>query len=280
MHLKILSFLLFAFCSSSLSQGHYPLQVGNRWDYGELELAGHFNYLYSLKIIGDTTMPNGKKYAIETSIYGTRYLRQEDSLLFIYQSSNETVLYNYSFHDRDTALFVQNGSDITKVIVYVGQGEIFGRTSKAWTYVRTTNTSSDGGSRVTIIDSIGRTYTFIDGGYTEYLMGAIIDGKQYGTITQVSPQAKVNPSDFQLFQNFPNPFNPVTTIKYFVPVRAEIEIALYSTLGKKIAVISSGVQDPGLHVAHIDGSELSSGMYFVRLMARNVGISKSIVLVK
>ncbi len=280
MQLKIMTLILFVSSSISFSQGHYPLQVGNQWDYGELNYPGQFLYLYSLKIVGDTTMSNGKKYAIEKSIYGTEYLREEDSLLFLYKSTKDSAIYNYSFRNGDTALIVRNGPYTTVVTVYVGQGQFWGRTLKGWTYITTTNTSSDGGSRVAITDSIGRTYTFIDGGYSEYLIGAVINGKQYGTVTQVTPQASVNPSDFRLFQNFPNPFNPGTTIEYSVPVRTEISLVLYSSLGKKIAVIFHGVQDPGLHVAHINGSELASGVYFVRLIAQNVSISKSIVLLK
>ena len=280
MHLKIMILTFLAFCTSAFSQGHYPLQIGNQWDYGELELAGQFTYLYSLLIVGDTTMPNGKTYAVEKSIYGKRFLREQDSLLLQYLSGKDTAIYNYSYQNGDTALFIQNGPYITTVIVYVGEGQLFGRTLKGWSYFTTTNTSSDGGSRITITDSIGRTYTFIDGGYSEYLMGALIDGKKYGTVLGVPLQANTKPSEFKLFQNFPNPFNPITTIQFSVPVRAEIELVLYSTLGKKVAVIFHGIEDPGVHTARIDGSELASGVYFVELLTKNVSISKSIVLLK
>lgn len=280
MRFKILTLILFAPYSILFAQGYYPLTVGNQWDYGELDYPGQFTYLYSLRIVGDTTMPNGKNYAIEKSIYGTRYLRQQDSVLYLYHMNRDTVLYNYSFHDGETALFVQNGQYFTAVVVHVSEGEIFGRTLRFWGFVTTTNTSTDGGSSVTVVDSLGRSYTFVDGGYTEYLMGAIINGKQYGAVTNVTSHVKVDPSEFQLFQNFPNPFNPVTTIEYYVPVRTDVVVELYSTLGKKIAVIFHGLQDPGQYVSHIDGSKLSSGVYFVRLTAKNVSISKPIVLLK
>lgn len=282
MRFTFVTLTLLAFYSISLAQGYYPLQVGNQWDYGEIDFhtPGQYTYLYSVRIVGDTTMPNRMNYAIEKAGYGTRYLRQVGSLVLAYDSNKDNVLYDFSLQDGDTAVIVRSDPYITVVTVHVGQGQMFGRSLKGWTYVTTTNTSTDGGSVITITDSIGHTYTFIDGGYTEYLMGALINGKQYGTITRVASQDNIHPSEFRLFQNFPNPFNPVTTIEYFVPVRAVVDLVLYSSLGEKVAVIFHGVQDPGLHVARVDGTEFASGVYFVRLIAQNVSISRSIVLVK
>ncbi len=282
MQFTFITLTLFAFYSISLAQGFYPLQVGNQWDYGEIDFhtPGQYTYLYSARIIGDTTMPNAMNYAIEKAGSGTRYLRQVGSRVLAYDSNKDNVLYDFSLHDGDTALIVRSDPYITVVTVRVGQGQMFGRSLKGWTYVTTTNTSSDGGSRITITDSIGHTYSFIDGGYTEYLMGALINGKQYGTITRVAPRENIRPSEFRLFQNYPNPFNPVTTIQYFVPVQTQVNLILYSSLGDEVGIIFHGVQEAGLHVARVDGTELASGVYFVRLIAQNVSISKSIVLVK
>ncbi len=282
MRFTILTLLMLPISSSLFGQGYYPLQVGNQWDYGEIDFhtPGQYSYLYSVRIIGDTTMPNGLTYAIETNGNNPRYLRQEGTRILIYKSNTEKVLYDFSLHEGDTASIVRNDPYFTLVTVHVGQGQMFGRSLKSWTFVTTSNISSDAGSVVTVTDSLGHSYTFIDGGYTEYLMGALINGKQYGTITRVSTQNNSRPSEFQLYQNFPNPFNPSTTLEYFVPVWAMVDLVLYSSLGQRVAVIFHGIQEPGLHVTHIDGTRLSSGMYFARLIAQNVSISKSIVLTK
>ncbi len=280
--LSILTLFFSSFCSLAFSQGHYPLQVGNKWDYGELNPppAGHFDFEYSLLIVGDTVMSNGRTYAIEKSIYGTRFLRNQDSLLLQYEAGKDTVLYDYSYEDGDTALFIQNGQYVTTVMVRVGQGETLGRTLTGWTYITTSNTSSDAGSRITIVDSIGRTYTFIDGGYSEYLIGARLNGKVYGTVLSSPLRAGGTPVSFQLFQNYPNPFNPTTTIKYSVPVQSKVHLAAYSILGTKVADLFDGLREPGSYAATLDGSRLSAGVYIVRLFTQNVTISSKIILLK
>ena len=282
MHLKMLSLLLCGIGSVSFCQGHYPLHVGNQWDYGEIDFhtPGQYQYLYSVRIVGDTTMPNGENYAIQQGDFGTKYLRQSGSRVYSFVSDKDYVLYDFSLQQGDTASFVQDGSYFTLVTVYVGQGEVFGKSVTRWTYVTTTNTSSDGGSVLTIADSIGRTYLFLDGGYTDYLMGAIINGTRYGTVTQIARRTDVHPAEFRLFQNFPNPFNPTTTVEYFVPATSEVSIYLFSALGEKVSLVFQGVQNPGLHIAHINGTNLASGVYFVQLVAPGVSISKSVLLIK
>jgi hypothetical protein len=280
--IAIIAFLSSFFCSPVFSQGHYPLQIGNKWDYGYLDPppAGHFTYVYSLLIARDTVMANGSTYAVEESIYGTRFLRNQDSVLLQYVDSRDTVIYDYSYKDGDTALFVQSGQYVTTVVVHVGQGETFGRTLTSWTYVRTSNTSSDAGSMNALVDSIGRTYTFIDGGYTEYLIGARLNGKVYGTVLSAPLRTPDGPASFQLFQSYPNPFNPTTSIKYSVPVRSKIHLAAYSILGIKVADLFDGLRTPGVYTATLDGSRLSSGIYIVRLITPDFTISNKILLLK
>jgi hypothetical protein len=272
----------FVYTSLSFSQGYYPLQVGNQWDYGEInpQTPGQYQYLYSDRIVGDTTMSNGKTYFVLQEGSNKQFLRQSGSIAYSYISNRDSVLYDFTLQQGDTALYLQNGSYYTLITVSVGQGQILGRSLKTWSFVKTTNTSTDGGSVVTIADSLGRTYLFVDGGYDEYLMGAIIQGIKYGTVTQVNPQKEIYPTEFRLFQNYPNPFNPTTTIEYSVPVLSEVELALYSLLGKKIVVLYHGIQEPGTHLARLDASKLASGTYFVRLLAPNVSISRSIILIK
>jgi hypothetical protein len=268
--------------SLSFAQGYYPLQVGNQWDYGEIDFhtPSQFVYLYSEHIVGDTTMPNGLTYAIKQGGFGTEFLRQSGFRVYSFASNKDTLAYDFTVHDGDTVCIVQKDTFFTLVTVHLGQGEVFGRMLKGWSYITTTNTSSDGGSRLNIVDSIGRNYLFMDPGYSEYLMGAIIDGKRYGTVMEVPARNPVQPSEFQLFQNYPNPFNPVTTVEYYVPIRTEVDLTLYSALGQKVREVAHGMQDAGPHIAHVEGTNLPSGTYFLRLVAPNVSITKTVVLIK
>ncbi|MFQ5753789.1 MAG: YCF48-related protein, partial [bacterium] len=99
-------------------------------------------------------------------------------------------------------------------------------------------------------------------------------------ITSVSNTTVNGPSDFRLFQNYPNPFNPTTTINYFLPFREEIEISVFNVLGKKVKVLFSGKQNPGLHQIEFNGSDLSSGVYFYQLRAKSFVETKKSLLIK
>ena len=76
------------------------------------------------------------------------------------------------------------------------------------------------------------------------------------------------PSKFELKMNYPNPFNPSTTIPIELPEESFVEVAIYNILGEKITVLSKGVKSPGYHNILWNGKNqfgkpVSSGIYFV-----------------
>ncbi|MGH7491191.1 MAG: YCF48-related protein [bacterium] len=89
-----------------------------------------------------------------------------------------------------------------------------------------------------------------------------------------------SPPAFKLFDNYPNPFNPKTTIRYVLPSRERIEVSLFNIFGQKVKVLFFGMQDPGMHSLVLDGSELSSGIYFCQLRAKSLVETKKCLLVK
>jgi hypothetical protein len=78
------------------------------------------------------------------------------------------------------------------------------------------------------------------------------------------------PSEFHLEQNFPNPFNPSTTIRYGVPDRSYVSLMVFNTLGQRIAVLADQEQEAGYHEVKFDGAGLSSGVYFYRIHVRSL----------
>ena len=72
------------------------------------------------------------------------------------------------------------------------------------------------------------------------------------------------PSEFQLMSVYPNPFNPSTTITVGLPQAAELKVAVYNLLGREIAVLAGSRHRAGYHSFVFDGTELPSGIYFVR----------------
>ena len=266
--LRLLVLAVLSSISASFSQGYYPLQVGNRWDYGELDPppAGHFDFLYSVQIVGDTIMPNGITYSIQN--YGSQadYLRQAGDTVLAYTDQGDRILYDFSAKDGDIVSVVYLIGDTITTTVHVGQSDVFNSVRKAWTYLIKPSRSSNEGW-FTITDSIGRSYLFSEGGYIEYLIGAIINGVQYGIINSVNIQEKTSPGAFRLSQNYPNPFNPSTTIEYSIPFQSRVSLTVYDLLGRVVCTLDQGPREAGTFRVNFNGSNLPSGAYFCRLDA-------------
>ncbi len=88
------------------------------------------------------------------------------------------------------------------------------------------------------------------------------------------------PSDFALHQNFPNPFNPVTIIRYSIPLKSQVEIVIYNTLGEKVKQLVSEEKEAGSYSVEFNASSLPSGNYFYRLQAGSFTETKKMVLMK
>jgi hypothetical protein len=99
-----------------------------------------------------------------------------------------------------------------------------------------------------------------------------------GTVTDVT--AGTPPSDYVLEQNFPNPFNPTTTLRFAMPVRSHVRIVLYDLLGRAVAVLTDDTRDAGQHSISIDGRMLSSGIYVCRMQAEGFQKMVRMTLVK
>jgi hypothetical protein len=79
--------------------------------------------------------------------------------------------------------------------------------------------------------------------------------------------------------SFSNPFNPATTIRYDLPHKSQVLLAVYNTLGQQVATLVQGEQEAGYHEVIFEGSGLASGVYFYRLQTgRFVDTKKLLVL--
>jgi hypothetical protein len=88
------------------------------------------------------------------------------------------------------------------------------------------------------------------------------------------------PSQFDLFQNSPNPFNPTTSIRYAVSNKIFVSLKVYDVLGKEIKTLVSEDKFPGTYEVSFDGQTLASGIYICTLTAGEFSASKKLVLVK
>ncbi|GEM_PF-3982766 len=89
------------------------------------------------------------------------------------------------------------------------------------------------------------------------------------------------PKQFALYQNFPNPFNPATTIGFDLPVASTVTLKVYNIIGQEVATVLNGAAlDAGHQTFGFDATRLASGMYFYRLQAGTFSSVKKMVLVK
>jgi hypothetical protein len=98
--------------------------------------------------------------------------------------------------------------------------------------------------------------------------------------TQIEEPFLTSPSGFQLFDNYPNPFNPTTVIGYQLPVMSYVELTIYNLLGEKVVTLISENQLPGYHRVEWDASGYATGVYYYHIKADSFTAIKKMVLVK
>ncbi|MEK9136784.1 MAG: T9SS type A sorting domain-containing protein [Bacteroidota bacterium] len=88
------------------------------------------------------------------------------------------------------------------------------------------------------------------------------------------------PQEFAVSQNYPNPFNPTTVIQYALPVDAHVSLKVYDVLGRDVQTLVNDVRPAGYHQTILDGTRISSGVYYYRLVAEGFSSTKRLLLLK
>lgn len=88
------------------------------------------------------------------------------------------------------------------------------------------------------------------------------------------------PAKFALFQNYPNPFNPATEITYRLSEAGGVTLSVYDILGREVANLVNGAQNPGYHSVTFSASGLPSGVYFYRIESGHSSGSLRMLLLK
>jgi hypothetical protein len=118
------------------------------------------------------------------------------------------------------------------------------------------------------------------GGATRYL--TLQDVRVFGTYqlaTSVADGARL-PESYRLHGNYPNPFNPSTTIAYDLPVAGSVRVVLYNMLGQELRTLVTGERPAGRHEFVFDAGDLPSGTYFYTLEAGGHRLTGRMVLLK
>lgn len=257
--------LMLSTCASA--QDHFPLQVGNVWQY---IVQFDTNSRSRRAIVGDTVMPNGKSYAkMEYTFLSYpptfSYVREDGPLVYQYEPSDsaEYIIYDFSKHYRDIVSILP-GNDT--VFCWGAHADtVLGLPTTVYSFRRTWSTDR-------IADGIGPMEYSWDPPTFEDLEGAIIGGVSYGIVTGVEGSSRTPlPGGYELGDNFPNPFNPSTAFDFTLPVESRVRITIINPLGQTVATLLDGVEPPGEQKLRWNAGNVGSGVYFYRLEAASVG---------
>lgn len=102
---------------------------------------------------------------------------------------------------------------------------------------------------------------------------------QLGVVNSVNPGSE-RPERLELAQNYPNPFNPATVINYTLPEAGNVALEVFDMTGRRVAVLTNGVQSAGSHSIDFDASDLSSGVYMYRLQTAGSVLTRKMTLIK
>ena len=89
-----------------------------------------------------------------------------------------------------------------------------------------------------------------------------------------------NISEFKLTDNYPNPFNPVTSFNYSIPSDANVKIEIFNSLGEKVQTLVDEIKPAGEYSIQFNASEFSSGIYYYRLTADKFVSIKKMLMIK
>jgi hypothetical protein len=99
--------------------------------------------------------------------------------------------------------------------------------------------------------------------------------------TSVSgPVATGEPVSYLTARNFPNPFNPTTTIGYSIPTAGNVHVSVFDITGREVAILVNGYQTAGQYAVQWDGHSFASGIYFYRVTVGNLSFTNRMVLMK
>jgi len=99
-------------------------------------------------------------------------------------------------------------------------------------------------------------------------------------VTGVTQTSTLQPTKFMLEQNFPNPFNPSTTINYALNQSGIVTLKVYNLLGQEVRTLVNGFQNAGSYHATFNAQGLSSGIYFYRLQSQNSIQTRKMILLQ
>jgi hypothetical protein len=302
--MKIIYIFFYAILAAPLmySQSVVPLSIGNKWIFNTVEIKNDIdtnNYLSTYEIIKDTIIHTDiygyvvcYKVAVINSLNPVRHYEYwgSDSLKFIIYISSWAVRPPGTDGIKyDSTVKKDTSWGVRYVKLYeIDFLNIHNRNAQEWceyfaSYHYFGNSYYTTALDFGIVDIITDEWVAPLPEVKKYstIKGAIIDGIIYGdtVITSIKWQKKPYES-YDLFQNFPNPFNPATKISYQIPKAGNVKLIVFDCLGNEIETLVNTFQTQGYYSIDFNASRLSSGIYFYQLKTTNFIATKKMIVIK
>lgn len=108
----------------------------------------------------------------------------------------------------------------------------------------------------------------------------VIEGEGISVITSIDSKESDLPNEYKLMNNYPNPFNPSTTIKFSLKQTAKVELEIFNSLGESIRKLINEEKPEGIHQVKFDAGTLASGVYFFQLRTNDFVQTNKMVLLR
>jgi hypothetical protein len=267
----------------------YPLQVRDYWEYVDYGWMGVVDDSGSVLVLRDTMIAE-KSYRIllnrsfrfttQTS-YAFRKIDELGNVMeFDQAAGQEHMLYRLADTSKNAWA---SGSFLARFDTL--RTELVFSTPRKVLRISFYSQSDTATTRVLFIhelaEGIGLCHVYADGLQGSSLLGARVGGIQYGLITSVTPVRPIASSMMPtLYQNFPNPFNPSTTISFSVPNDGLVTLRILNILGQQVDLLIHEEASRGRHSIIWNSRDLPSGVYFCRLQFSQFSTTRKLLLVR
>jgi len=177
--------------------------------------------------------------------------------------------------------WTQSLNNITVWSVAFSGNNILAGTADSGVYISTNNGTSwisknQGLNSIQIVMSLLISNNYIFAG----TYGSSIWRRPLSEIIGIKNISTETPSKYSLSQNYPNPFNPITNVKFSIVNVGNVKIVVYDVMGRVVQTLVNESLQPGTYEITFDGSKLTSGIYFYRIVTDSYTETKRMLLIK